>query len=1141
MVITIGSRARAANGGAYLALACAAAACGQEAGGEAPSNASAAVRAAPAHTARTITLITGDRVTLTGAPGSIAVHVEHGPGRAQIGFTTLRSGDDVTVIPGDVAQMVASGRIDRALFDVTRLLADGFGDTARDDLPLIVTGAAAAPRVAAMASTAGLMIVRAIPALHAVAIRQRKASPGAALAMFQSVAPAAAANRLMAPSAAAAPGAKLWLDRRRRVSLDRSVPQIGAPAAYARGFTGKGVTIAVLDTGIDASHPDLADVVVEAKTFVDDGLDSSDLVGHGTHVGSIIAGSGAASNGQFRGVAPDARLISARVCQDFFCQDSAILAAMAWAVTEEHAPIINMSLGAGDLPGIDPIEDAVNQLSAQYGALFVVAAGNFGDFGLPGIDSPASAEAALAVGAVDRDDERAAFSSFGPTADGLIKPDVTAPGVVIVAAMANLPPDVPPIGDPVGTAYQALSGTSMATPHVAGAAAILLEQHPGWTGAQLKAQLTSSAKPNPDLVAFEQGTGRIDLDRATRQQVTVQPPSVNFGQAVWPHTDDPVLVRSVTYHNDGAAPVALALTASLAFADHTPAPTGMIRVEPATLTVPAGGSADATVTVDTNGDGPDGAFSGAVVATADDTRVATVVAVEREVESYDLTLRSIDRAGQPGSELVVIAPLHHGTGTLLGLLDGEITGRLPRDGYALYARALNGSATFLAYPRLTLDHNATVEFDERLARPIEVALAGTPLTVQGIAATTVDLANSVEVQNAAFGSSLFTAQVGPEASPDEFQSAAHLFAVRTGSTDDAPEPYNFARRERGHLLTGWRETVRSSQLATIEASHVAAAHSMMRRFLTPVLADLPQFGEVTTGSFLDFPPIAHRTEHVFGAGVLWNTHLAQFEPIRDIPDAFYNAEEIFAARAYRPGQRYVERWHHAPFGPAFANIVGTSPATRQGDMLTLRPSLCSDANVPARAMDVNAPIRSTLFRDGAKFAERFPGLQPFFAPVEVPPGAATYRLETEQSRGPDAFDPNKIIFELSLHVSAAWTFRSQHVPGTAPQILSLPTPRFFPALDDQQSVHGPLLLLPVLIDRPEDAPRLRIASVRVEISFDDGATWSPVPGVPTGEHWLGLVIHPRHAAFASLRATAEDIAGNRGEVSIIRAYQIADR
>jgi len=181
-------------------------------------------------------------------------------------------------------------------------------------------------------------------------------------------------------------------------------------------------------------------------------------------------------------------------------------------------------------------------ISAALGILAILT-GNFGDFGFPGIDSPASAEAALAVGAVDRDDERAAFSSFGPTADGLLKPDVTALGVGIVAAMASLPPDVPPIGDPVGTAYQALSGTSMATPHVAGAAAILLEQHPGWTGAQLKAQLTSSAKPNPDLVAFQQGTGRIDLDRATRQQVTVQPASLSFGQALWPHTDDPVLVQ----------------------------------------------------------------------------------------------------------------------------------------------------------------------------------------------------------------------------------------------------------------------------------------------------------------------------------------------------------------------------------------------------------------------------------------------------------------------------------------------------------------------------------------------------------------------------------------------------------------------
>src|SRR5262249_11006020 len=159
-------------------------------------------------------------------------------------------------------------------------------------------------------------------------------------------------------------------------------------AAWARGLTGQGVVVAVLDSGIDASHPDLAGKVVDAETFIDDGLGTSDVFGHATHVASIIAGTGAASGGQFRGVAPDAQLLSGRVWDSGgFCPESAILAGVAWAAIDQHAPIINLSLGGLDSPGQDPLEDAINQLSAQYGTLFVVAAGNFAVFGEESIGS----------------------------------------------------------------------------------------------------------------------------------------------------------------------------------------------------------------------------------------------------------------------------------------------------------------------------------------------------------------------------------------------------------------------------------------------------------------------------------------------------------------------------------------------------------------------------------------------------------------------------------------------------------------------------------------------------------------------------------------------------------------------------------
>src|SRR5205814_30123 len=162
-----------------------------------------------------------------------------------------------------------------------------------------------------------------------------------------------------------------------------------------------------------------------------------------------------------------------------------------------------------------------------------------------------------------------------------IKPEVTAPGVDIVAALAS---NAPPRGPVVGTAYQTLSGTSMATPHVAGAAALLLQQHPDWTGAQLKAQLVATASPNPDLTVFDQGAGRIDIDRGTRQDVAADPPVLSLGIAEFPHDDDPALVRTVRYRNGGTAPVTLSLAAALSNTASGPTPPGMIQVEPSSIT-----------------------------------------------------------------------------------------------------------------------------------------------------------------------------------------------------------------------------------------------------------------------------------------------------------------------------------------------------------------------------------------------------------------------------------------------------------------------------------------------------------------------------------------------------------------------------
>ncbi|WP_314622976.1 S8 family peptidase, partial [Streptomyces stackebrandtii] len=157
--------------------------------------------------------------------------------------------------------------------------------------------------------------------------------------------------------------------------------------AWESGYDGTGVKIAVLDTGVDKTHDDLRTQVVGEKNF-SASPDAVDRVGHGTHVASIAVGTGAKSGGTYKGVAPGAKVISGKVLDDDgYGDDSAVIAGMEWAAAE-GADVVNLSLGSGDTPGIDPVEATVNKLTAEKGILFAVAAGNDGRFGAETVGSP---------------------------------------------------------------------------------------------------------------------------------------------------------------------------------------------------------------------------------------------------------------------------------------------------------------------------------------------------------------------------------------------------------------------------------------------------------------------------------------------------------------------------------------------------------------------------------------------------------------------------------------------------------------------------------------------------------------------------------------------------------------------------------
>ncbi|MEV4385737.1 S8 family serine peptidase [Micromonospora sp. NPDC049580] len=1070
---------------------------------------SATIGAAPrAASTTTVTLLTGDRVSVT---DSGSASVRPGPGRTHQRFVTTRDRGHLTVLPQDALPLVRAGRVDRRLFDVTGLIAAGYDDARRNDLPVLVAADAGARK--RVAAPIGLTVTAELPAIGgfaATADKQQATTVWAALTGAGArVGTAGGADRI-------------WLDGRRQVTLDHSVPQIGAPAAYAAGFTGRGVRVAVLDTGIDASHPDLSGRIAEARNFTE-AADTDDTVGHGTHVASIIAGSGAASGGKYHGVAPDATLLNGKVCEEQGCMDSAILAGMQWAAVDQQADVINMSLGGTDTPDVDPLEAAVESLTAQTGALFVLSAGNDGTDGSVG--SPGSAEAALTVGAVDRDDALADFSSRGPrVGDGGLKPDLTAPGVDIVAARAK----GAQIGEPVGEGYLALSGTSMAAPHVTGAVALLAQQHTGWAAAQLKATLMASAKPHPEQTAFQQGAGRVDVARAITQRVTSTPVSVSFGQPAWPHDDDTPVARQVDWHNDGPAPLTLDLTLEVTGPDGQPAPAGMFSLGAGQVTVPAGGTAGTTVTVDTR-IGTDGYWTGRIVARSGTAVAVTPVAVNREVESYQLTVRHLDDSGAPAEGFITtLIRLDTLDSRDLYDPDGTVEVRVPKGRYAVASIVFSGDVgtAQLVQPELVFDGDTSVTVDARRARPVR-----TTIPERTAVPDLVDIgANFITEDGGSYGfgllgldfTGLATGHLG------RVVSGARFFGTVSSQwrkPEVASSPYLYALSEKfpGRMPAGFDKTYRPRDLATVTHEFRGGYPGMVsERVVFPRL-------EPDLGGWATVLPTAvpgHRVEHYNTNGLRWSSELTFGVPTEE---GWLDTKAVLEAepKAYRAGRHVRETWNSAPYGPSFpAPRWPGQGVTRLGDEILVNLPLHGDADGHAGRSITDAG-RTALYRNGVLVDEL---TEPGYGQFTVPPGVADYRLEVSTKRS---------FTDLSTEVGAAWTFRSGHVPGDDYRPLPVSAIRFTPALDrNNAAAAGRSLVIPVQVQPQPGAPGSRVTGLRVDVSYDGGRTWRPARVRHGGHGWTATVRHPAAPGHVSLRATARDAAGNTVTERIIQAYRL---
>ena len=419
---------------------------------------------------------------------------------------------------------------------------------------------------------------------------------------------------------------RVWPNVAYRPLLDRSPGLIGAPQMWSMpsfSTAGNGIKIGIIDDGVDQAHPFFNPAgytmppgfpkgntaytsakVIAARAFPApetswqyaklpfDPKESE----HATHVAGIAAGdyspNAIAGRGPLSGVAPRAYIGNYKVLtyptENFGLNGNApeIAAGVEAAVTD-GMDVINLSLGEAEIdPARDLVATAINA-AADAGVVPVIAAGNdYEDFGRGSVSSPGNAAKAITAAAVTKQLAIASFSSSGPTPISLgMKPDVAAPGVDITSS-------VPPSD---GT-WASFSGTSMASPHVAGAAALLLQRHPDWTVAQVKSALVLTGKPVPsaasELPTTREGGGLVQIPTANAPLIFAAPADVSFGLV----RTGSQAARSVTLTDAGGG--AGTWTAAVALQG---GPSGVTVTVPPTVTVP--GRLDLTAAVSAVGAG----------------------------------------------------------------------------------------------------------------------------------------------------------------------------------------------------------------------------------------------------------------------------------------------------------------------------------------------------------------------------------------------------------------------------------------------------------------------------------------------------------------------------------------------------------
>ncbi|MER6583900.1 hypothetical protein ABT267_50095, partial [Nonomuraea sp. NPDC001023] len=641
-----------------------------------------------------------------------------------------------------------------------------------------------------------------------------------------------------------------------------------------------------------------------------------------------------------------------------------------------------------------------------------------------------------------------------------------------------------------------------------GAAAILAQRHPGWTGQQLKAALVDSARPTSGTGLYEQGAGRVDVPRALAQPVVASPATV-WAAFPWQHTGGDRATRTITYTNDGDAPVTLNLTTD----------TDVLKLPQDKLEVPAGGQASLTLTVDVTGK-PAGDYPGVLTAASGDTILRTPAGAYVEPESHDVTVSTVARSGAaPGVVFGMVYDQASGAQRILNFRGGMAKARLPKGAWNLYTEIYDFDPVVLTTghrPLTVGDGDLSVTVDAREGKRIRFAVDDPTAAADQV-----------------FGLYLANGpwQYGWYASGQDPNEGNYVIPVRQpGLTyeswtvwhkkDTAPSPYRYdlVDRRTGGIPDDPTYSARARDLVkaseTFRSTGAAGTGTMWTGPLDPA-----GLGALTLPT-RDLPLPSAMT-HYRSPGLAWSSEFQTggsrqigTSPVRE--------------------RAFSEVWNAAVAGPSFATPGGS----RTGDTLRfLAGRLYTDGVAGLTGMDDTATGTLTLSRDGRQLATSdIAGCAPGDSDrcalsATLPQDAGTYTLAASSRR-------DTSVNALSTGVDAVWTFRSARTAQATP--LPLTAVRYAPrGLDTANRARpGSRTPLSIWTERNPGARGAAVRTVKLEFSTDDGATWQPVSTRAAASGWTATIPNPGSPGFVSLRATVKDAAGDGVTQTVTRAYAV---